>query len=154
MVKQDALPGMPRPGPANESLPLFRWLWEEAKFHLLPWGPGWAKKKGMLKAVEIGFAVVMTVAWILSGTGRLGPAMVTAWWIGWSVYEVVCRSIYLPWIKEEQWWKRNFRPASLPDIIAYVATKNLLIGAGLFAVLQSLGVLHFLSGLPSLRWLH
>jgi len=141
MVKQDAMPQTPLPGPADESLPLPRWLWEEAKFHLLPWGPGSWKKKGMLQAAEIGFAVVVTVAWLLAGTGRIGPAAVTAWWMGWSVYEVVCRRAYLPWIKEGPWWKRNFRPASLADIMAYVATKNLLIGVMLFLGLKALGLL-------------
>jgi NosR/NirI family nitrous oxide reductase transcriptional regulator len=148
------MPEVPPPGPADESLPLPRWLWEELKFHLLPWGPGFRDKRGALQAAEIGLAVVVTVAWILSGTGRIGPAMVSAWWIGWSVYEVACRRVYRPWIKEGPWWKRHFRPASLPDIMAYVATKNLIIGAGLFALLHASGVLRFLSELPALRWLH
>lgn len=142
------------PGPADDKLSLPRWLWEEARFHLLPWGPGFRKKKGALQAAEIGFAIVVTVTWLLSGTGRIGPAVVAAWWIGWSVYEVLCRRIYLPWIKEGRWWKRDFRPASTADIMAYVATKNLLIGAALFALLQSAGMLRLLSELPALQWLH
>ena len=142
------------PGPADESLRLLPWLWEEAKFHLLPWGAAFRSQKGMLKAVGIGLAVAVTVAWILSGVGRIGPVLITAWWIGWSVYEVVCRRIYLPWIKEGQWWKRDFRPASLPDTIAYVATKNLLIGVVLFAVLRAASALHDAGELSFLRWLH
>lgn len=144
----------PLPGPADESLPLLRWLWEEAKFHLLPWSRQAGTGRRALMAAEIGFAVVVTAVWILSGTGHLGPAVVAGWWIGWSVYEVVCRASYLPWIKEGEWWKRNFRRASLADIIAYVATKNLLIGAALFALLHSVGLLRFLSQLQSLFWLH
>jgi hypothetical protein len=35
-----------------------------------------------------------------------------------------------------------------------VATKNLLIGTVLFAVLHTTGALHALSALQSLRWLH
>jgi NosR/NirI family nitrous oxide reductase transcriptional regulator len=46
-----------------------------------------------------------------------------------------------PWIKEGAWWGRKYRKASVPDMIAYVATKNLLIGAGLFLVLYLMGVL-------------
>lgn len=153
-MNPDTIPDKTLPGPADDSLPLARWLWEEAKFHLLPWGPGFLKQKGALRAAEIGFAVVVTAGWILSAGGPVGPALVTAWWTGWSVYEVICRMNYLPWIKEGQWWKRNFRRATALDMIAYVATKNLLIGAGLFALLQSLGVLHFLSELPALQWLH
>lgn len=155
MVKQDAVPHGPPPGPADQSLPVPRWLWEEIKFHLLPWGPGpWKNRKSMIRAAEIGLAVVVTLAWILSGTGHIGPAMVTAWWIGWSVYEVICRQANLPWIKEGPWWNRNFRHASLADILAYVATKNLLVGTGLFALLHTSGVLDFLHEMPALRWLH
>lgn len=142
------------PGAADESRPLFGWLWEEAKFHLLPWSRGFPGKAGLLKAVGIGLAVVVTVSWLLIGTGHIGPAIVAAWWMGWSVYEVISRAIYLPWIKEGQWWKRNFRRAGITDIVAYVATKNLLIGATLFAVLQSAGALEVLRELPALRWLH
>lgn len=151
MVQCDAMPGMPPPGPADESLPLLRWLWEEAKFHLLP--PGLWRTKGMLQAAEIGFAVAVTVAWVLAETGRIGSAAVIAWWTGWSVYEVVCRRAYLPWIKEGPWWQRNFRKASLADIMAYVATKNLLIGTVLFALLKTAGMLGFLSELSTLQWL-
>ena len=154
MPNTDALHEYPLPGAADASLPVLAWLWEEAKFHLLPWGRSFRRDKWMLRAAEIGFAVVVTTAWILSGTGHLGPAVVTAWWSGWSVYEVVCRAKHLPWIKEGPWWQRNFRRASLADIVAYVATKDLLIGAGLFALLHSLGVLRLLSELSSLQWLH
>ncbi len=153
-MNPNATPGAPLPRAADETLPLPRWLWEELKFHLLPWGPGFGRKAGALRAAEIGLAVLVTVAWMLAGTGHMGPAIVSAWWIGWSIYEVACRYVYRPWIKEGPWWQRHFRPASLPDLMAYVATKNVIIGAVLFAVLQTAGVLSFLSGLPALRWLH
>jgi len=147
-------PDMPAPRCADPSLSIPRWLWEEAKFHLLPWGPKFRERHVLMITVSIGFAVTVTVAWVLSATGRIGPTMVSAWWIGWSVYEVVARMFCKPWIKEGPWWERHFRPASLPDIMAYVATKNLLIGAGLFAVLHAAGVLRLLRELPALRWLH
>jgi NosR/NirI family nitrous oxide reductase transcriptional regulator len=78
---------------------------------------------------------------------------VIAWWIGWSVYEVVSRRINLPWIKDGHWWKRDFRPGTAADIAAYVATKNLLIGVLLFGALHSAGVLHTLSRVDALQWL-
>jgi NosR/NirI family nitrous oxide reductase transcriptional regulator len=143
-----------RPRAADPDHSLLRWLVEEAKFHLLPWRSGYAGKRGMLKAAGIGLAAVVTVAWILSGTGHIGPAVVTAWWIGWSVYEVASRLLHLPWIKEGHWWGRNFRRATLADVTAYVATKNLLIGTLLFALLNTTGVLHALATLQNLRWLH
>ena len=143
-----------RPGAADPDRSLPQWLWEEAKFHLLPWRAGYTGGRGMLKAAGIGLAVVVTVAWLLAGTGHLGPAVVAAWWIGWSVYEVMSRTLHLPWIKEGRWWGRDFRRATLADVTAYVATKNLLIGTILFALLNMTGVLRALSSLQSLRWLH
>jgi NosR/NirI family nitrous oxide reductase transcriptional regulator len=129
-------------------------LWEEIKFHLLPWGPSFPRTRAMLRAAELGLAAVVTLAWLLSGAGQLGAAAVAAWWGGWSVYEVAARRSYLPWIKEGPWWGRDFRPASLGDLMAYVATKNLLIGATLFVVLHSAGVLNLLRAMPSLRGLY
>ena len=108
----------------------------------------------MLRAVELGLAALVTVAWWLSGTGHLGPAWLVAWWGGWSAYEVAARRSYLPWIKEGPWWQRSFRPATLADLMAYVATKNLLFGATLFVALHSAGVLDLLRAMPSLGWLH
>ncbi|MGE5097044.1 MAG: 4Fe-4S binding protein [Betaproteobacteria bacterium] len=131
-----------------------RWLFEEAKFHLLPWSAGFAGRQGMFKAAGIGLAVAVTIAWLLSGTGRIGPASVIGWWIGWSIYEVASRLVHLPWIKEGRWWGRDFRPGTRADILAYVATKNLVIGALLFALLHSAGVLGLLGRLESLQWLH
>lgn len=153
-VASQAAPERALPRVADPALALPRWLWEELKFHLLPWGPGFGRRTGALRAAEIGLAVVVTVAWLLAGTGRVGPAMVAAWWIGWSVYEVACRQVYRPWIKDGPWWQRHFRPSTLPDMMAYVATKNVLIGAILFTVLHATGVLRFLANLPALRWLH
>jgi NosR/NirI family nitrous oxide reductase transcriptional regulator len=143
-----------RPDAADPDRSLLQWLVAEAKFHLLPWRAGYAGKRGMLKAAGIGLAAVVTIAWVLSGTGHIGPAVVAAWWIGWSAYEVMSRALHLPWIKEGAWWGRDFRRATLADVAAYVATKNLLIGTVLFAVLHTTGALHALSALQSLRWLH
>ncbi|MBI5618288.1 MAG: transcription regulator [Gammaproteobacteria bacterium] len=141
------------PGPADPALSLPRWLWEETKFHLLPWGPHvW--RASAARGLGLGFAVLVTLAWLLSGTGHLGPAVVTAWWCGWSVYELACRRVNLPWIKEGPWWWRDFRRASLADLAAYVATKNLLVGVVLFSALSSLGVLKWLGEQPTLAWLH
>jgi NosR/NirI family nitrous oxide reductase transcriptional regulator len=118
-----------------------QWLWSEAKYHLLPWGPEFLASKPSLIYAGIGLAVAVTVAWILAATGKLAPAAVIAWWTGWSAYEGICRMRCKPWVKEGPWWGRSYRRASVPDMIAYVATKNLLIGAALFWVLYLLGVL-------------
>lgn len=127
--------------PGNKEMSWPQWLWTEAKFHLFPWGPGFLTQKPAMIAAGAGLTLVVTVAWILAATGRIAPAVVIAWWAGWSVYECICRMHCKPWIKEGPWWGRQYRHANTPDIIAYVATKNLLIGAILFWVLYLLGVL-------------
>lgn len=127
--------------PDDEKMGLAQWVLAEAKFHLFPWGPGFLLQKPAIVAASIGLTIAVTVAWMLAATGHVAPAMVIAWWVGWSIYECICRMRCKPWIKEGAWWGRKYRKASVPDMIAYVATKNLLIGAGLFLVLYLLGVL-------------
>ncbi len=150
----DGAPEQPRHAPvagpriAEAGHPL-RWLWEEAKFHLLPWSGG---SRGALKAAGIALAVMVSLAWVLSGTGRLAPVAVITWWSGWSLYEVLSRLSYMPWIKEGRWWARGFRRATPADVLAYVATKNMLIGAVLFLSLHS--VVRLVPGLQQLAWLH
>ncbi len=124
----------------DEPISLPAWLLEEAKDHLFPWGPGFWAQKTAIQAAGIALAVVVTLAWILAAAGRATSAVVIAWWIGWSVYEVLCRRRCKPWVKDGPWWGRKRRPADAMDLIFYVATKNLLIGAGLFLLLTLLDV--------------
>lgn len=127
--------------PADTQQSTARWLWAEAKFHLLPWSGNFMTQKPAMVAAGMGFAVFVTATWTLAAAGQIGPAAVIGWWTAWSVYEFMCRMRCKPWIKEGPWWKKEYRKASAPDLIAYVATKNLLIGAGLFLVLHLFGVL-------------
>lgn len=127
--------------PGDKQMGWPQWLWMEAKYHLFPWGPGFLAQKPAWVAASIGLAMAVTVAWMLVATGRAAPAAVIAWWTGWSVYEYFSRMRCKPWVKEGSWWGRQYRRSNVPDMIAYVATKNLLIGAGLFVVLYLLGVL-------------
>lgn len=128
--------------PSYEKLSMSQWLWAETKFHLFPWEAGFIFHKPAIAAISIGLSIAVTVAWLLAMTGHIAPAVVIAWWTGWSVYELLCRMRCKPWVKEGLWWQRKYRRASVPDMIAYVATKNLLIGAILFWVLYLSGVLH------------
>jgi len=127
--------------PADNRQGTVRWLLEEAKFHILPWSGSFMTQKPAIVAAGIGFAVFVSVTWILAATGQIRPAAVIGWWTAWSAYEFMCRMRCKPFIKEGPWWKRAYRKASAPDLIAYVVTKNLLIGAGLFLILHGLGVL-------------
>jgi len=127
--------------PSDRAMSLPQWLLAEAKYHLFPWGPGFLSQKPAVIAVSIGLALAVTVAWVLAATGRAAPLVVIIWWTGWSVYECISRTYFKPWIKEGAWWGRQYRHANVADIIAYVATKNLLIGAILFWILYLLGAL-------------
>src|SRR5512139_3293209 len=129
--------------PEDEKMSWPQWIWAEANYHAFPWGPGFMFQKPAMVAAGIGLAVAVTVTWILAATGRVTPAVVIAWWVGWSIYEGICRLRCKPWIKEGLWWGRKYRRATVPDMMAYVATKNLLIGAGLFLLLYLFG------GLPN-----
>jgi NosR/NirI family nitrous oxide reductase transcriptional regulator len=129
----------PMPG-GDEPISLWAWLLEEARDHLFPWGPGFTAQKTAIQAAGIALAVVVTLVWILAAAGRMASVIVIAWWVGWSVYEVLCRRRCKPWVKDGPWWGRKRRPADTVDLIFYVATKNLLIGAGLFLLLMLLNV--------------
>jgi len=141
MVEQHATENNVSLPPDNKQQSWIHWIWAEVKYHLLPWGPNFLVQKPAIIAAGVGLAVAVTVAWILAATGRIAPAVVIAWWTGWSVYEYMCRMRCKPFVKEGPWWGREYRRASAVDMIAYVVTKNLLIGVGLFLVLYTLGVL-------------
>ncbi|MFA5941826.1 MAG: 4Fe-4S binding protein [Sinimarinibacterium sp.] len=127
--------GRPQP---TDAATLPQWLWQELAFHLLPWNRRfWAQAFGPT-AVSAATAVVVTVAWLLTATGALAPAVTLAWWLGWSVYEILTRQRYKPWVKDGPWWRRDYRDATAADLIAYVATKNLLIGAALFLIAKAM----------------
>lgn len=141
MVEPHLSESHPSLPPSDRNMSRFQWLLAEARFHLLPWGQGFIHQKTTIVAASIALAVVVTVIWMMAATGYVSSAVVIAWWTGWSIYECICRLRCKPWIKEGRWWGRAYRRASLPDMIAYVATKNLLLGAGLFLVLYFLGAL-------------
>lgn len=141
MAKQQSSENnLPLP-PGGRDMSLLQRVWVEAQYHLFPWGPGFLAQKPAMFAASTSLAIMVTVTWILAATGRVAPAVVIAWWTGWSVYECICRMHCKPWVKEGPWWGYQYRHANVPDMIAYVATKNLLIGAGLFWILYLLGVL-------------
>lgn len=126
----------------------------EAWDHLWPWSRRGFRGRRFVLALSLALATAVSVVWLLAAAGRLGPTVVVAWWVGWSVFEIPIRLQSKPYVKEGPWWGRQYRRASLPDLICYVAFKNLLIGAGLFLALRTIGLLDFLHGLPGLKWLY
>ena len=145
----------PAPVPDVTSQPVTHGrLWEELWFHLIPWGQGFGREIFVIRAIAALLVVTVTTAWILTATHHIGPVIILAWWLGWSVYEVLTRMHYKPVVKDGPWWKHDYRKASLMDMLFYVATKNLLIAAGLFLVLNVFGILSYLQQLPALEWLY
>jgi NosR/NirI family nitrous oxide reductase transcriptional regulator len=119
----------------------WQWLWLEVRDHLWPWSSeGWASTRA-LQVAGLSLALAATVAWILAATGRLSSGAVIGWWFGWSVYEVFIRLSGRRYVKDGPWWQDNYRYAGLMDMLCYVGFKNLLIGAGLFLTLKTLGLM-------------
>jgi hypothetical protein len=117
------------------------WVLHEVIDHLWPWSwRGFRLNKWLLSAGII-LALLVTLVWVLAGLGKVTAIVVVGWWAGWSAFEIVIRMLSKPYVKEGPWWERNYRPASLMDMVSYVSVKNLLVGAMLFLVLKALGLL-------------
>jgi NosR/NirI family nitrous oxide reductase transcriptional regulator len=117
------------------------WLLAEAWDHLWPWRRGVAAPHLALRAAGIALALAATIAWGLAASGQLRAGALIGWWFGWSVFEVLVRLRHKRYVKDGPWWGRTYRVASVMDMLSYVGFKNLLIGAALFIVLRSLGLL-------------
>ena len=117
------------------------WLLGELRDHLWPWSQVRGAHHRGLKAIGIGLAVAASAAWLLAADGRMTQVGVMSWWFGWSVYEVIVRMEGKRHVKDGPWWGRTWREANLMDMLSYVGFKNLLIGATLFLLLKSAGLL-------------
>jgi NosR/NirI family nitrous oxide reductase transcriptional regulator len=130
------------------------WLRRELVDHLFPWNREFSSYPLALRAAGIALAVLVTWVWLLGATGRLGAGIILGWWLAWSVYELIVRMKCKPWVKEGPWWGHTLRPASWPDMAAYVSMKNLLIGAALFLMMRGTGVLDLVQDIAELQWLY
>lgn len=110
-------------------------LWD----HLWPWSRQGFEKQKTLQAGGLALALAATIMWIFAAMGRLEAGTIVGWWFGWSVFEVLVRQTSKPYVKEGPWWGRQYRRATLMDMLCYVGFKNLLIGAVLFIFLKSQG---------------
>jgi NosR/NirI family transcriptional regulator, nitrous oxide reductase regulator len=109
--------------------------------HLWPWSRHGFETARFWQALSLAAAVAASVVWILAATHRVGAAAVVAAWVGWSVFEIFVRLQSKPYVKMGPWWGRNYRPASVMDMVSYVSFKNLLLGATLFLALKSFGLM-------------
>lgn len=152
-AKLDPAGGTGLPPYAAEQRGLHR-LAHELWDHLWPWSRRGFRGGRFVLALSLALAAVVSVVWLLAAAGRLGPTVVVAWWVGWSVFEVVVRWQSKPYVKDGPWWGRNYRRADFADMLCYVAFKNLLIAATLFLAMRVVGLFDFLHGLPGLKWLY
>jgi len=104
-------------------------IWDEARDHLFPWGRKFAKRSRAVQALTMAFALAVTVAWILGILGHLRLPVVIGWWVAWSAFELMVRVRCQPWFRRGPLLRRLRRPASAGEIIFYVTSKNILIGA-------------------------
>jgi NosR/NirI family transcriptional regulator, nitrous oxide reductase regulator len=139
--------------PATTQGALAGWR-DEVIDHLIPWNRDFLTHPLLFRAAGIGLAVLVSWAWMLGAAGKLGTGIILGWWLAWSAYECVVRMICKPRVKEGPWWGHQLRAASWADMAAYVAMKNLLIGAALFLLMKGVGALQVLQGLPGLKWLY
>lgn len=109
--------------------------------HLWPWSRKGFEKQRAIQGASFALAIAATLVWILAAMGELEAGAVIGWWVGWSAFEVVVRLGSKPYVKEGRWWGRRYRVANTMDMICYVGFKNLLIGATLFLVIKSFGLL-------------
>jgi len=128
--------------PAHKSnVGVLQWIWLELRDHLWPWSrEGWHSQRA-LQVAGFSLATAATVAWIMTAMGTLSSGAIIGWWFGWSVYEVLIRLSGRRYVKDGPWWRDQYRVAGVMDMVSYVGFKNLLIGAALFLVLKSFGLL-------------
>ncbi len=133
---------------------LLAWVASDIWDHLWPWSRRGFRRQRFLLALSVAAAVVIAIVWLLGAAGRIGAPVVIAWWVGWSVFEVMVRMQSKPYVKDGPWWGRRYRTANLMDMICYVSFKNVLLGSLLYIAMRLLGVLDLLQSMPSLRWLY
>jgi len=119
----------------------FSWLVHEIEDHLIPWSRLGFRQQKLLQIVSLAMALAVTAVWLLAANGQVRGNIVIAWWLAWSLMEIGVRQTSKPYVKEGRWWGRHYRVAGIMDMICYVTFKNLLLGAALFLILKSLGLL-------------
>jgi hypothetical protein len=124
-------------GTANIWLRLAHEAWD----HLWPWTSTILRRQRTLAMASIVLALLVSVAWGAAALGHLSRNSVIAWWFGWSLLEVLIRHHSKPYVKEGPWWGSTWRAANWMDLLSYVLFKNLLLGSGLFLILNALGLL-------------
>ncbi len=133
MLTDPALP------PSKRSTHLRERLWQELCDHLWPWSRiGWQSQRKLQIAGGV-LALAVSTAWTMAAMGHLSRGAIIGWWFGWSLCEVLVRLSGRRHVKDGPWWRNHYRAARVPDMMSYVASKNLVIGVLAFLLIKSLG---------------
>lgn len=114
--------------------------------HLWPWQRSQFNWQRTLVAFVLAGALAALLIGSFAWNGRLHTGLAIGLWTAWCLFEVLERLGSKPYVKEGPWWQRNYRKASAMDLVSYVGFKNLVIGALLFLLLQSLDLLMLSAG--------
>lgn len=118
--------------------------WSEFLDHVWPWrGYDMHRIKGGLILGLIP-AVIFGLGLTLHGNVQAG--LLIGGWSAWCLFEAIVRLGAKPYVKEGPWWQHRYRLANGMDMLSYVGFKNLLIGASVFLLLKSLGLLQWGAG--------
>ena len=123
--------------PSLHNAPLPKRLALEVGEHLSPWSAASWQSHRMLSLFAMAAAIAAVAAWVLLGMGRISTSAIILSWFGWSVVEVWLRMTGKRYVKDGVWWSSRYRRANLMDMLAYVAFKNLLVGAALLLILRA-----------------
>ncbi|MBF5007047.1 NosR/NirI family protein [Diaphorobacter caeni] len=105
--------------------------------HINPWSTtGWARHR-LLSVLAVPCLIAVIAAWALLAMGQISTTVIILAWFVWSVIEVLLRLTGRRYVKDGAWWLSRYRHANLMDMLAYVAFKNLLIGAALLIALRA-----------------
>lgn len=116
----------------------WRVLTAEAIDHLWPWrGVDMHRiQGGLILALFPALIFGVGLAWL----GNLQAGLMIGGWSAWTLFEAIVRLGAKPYVKEGPWWGRQYRVANAMDMLSYVGFKNLLIGASVFLLLKSVGL--------------
>ena len=112
-------------------------LVREVLEHINPWSKEGFTTQRALSLFAIPCAVGMIAAWVLLGWGEITTSAIVVCWFAWSAVEALLRLCGKRYVKDGAWWLSRYRYANVMDMLAYVAFKNLLIGAALLLVFRA-----------------
>lgn len=105
--------------------------------HLNPWSAAGWKHNRWVSMLAVPCMIAAIAAWVLLAMGHISTSAMIICWFIWSLIEVLLRLDGRRYVKDGVWWNSRYRYANPMDMLAYVAFKNLLIGAALLIAFRA-----------------